>query len=136
MGRPTTAAATGGVPERVGLAQVRHILNRLRRVGQGVNWCVASKIGCVALGDWIHGDREEVGSGRVQGYEISTAIIVRLRMGRGEGNPRAARLGRRGLQVRLADPEFGRYIPQEHSQEWLCYETQEKGWPISSSAST
>ena len=39
------------------------MFERLRRVERGVNRCVASKIGCVASGDWIHGGE------RVEGWK-------------------------------------------------------------------
>ena len=60
-GRPTTTAATeaGLRGFGTGLAKMRHIGMRLRRVGAGVNQYVAANIGCGALRKWIQ-EKEEV----------------------------------------------------------------------------
>ena len=49
---PTT---TGSVEETGALAKMEHIQKKLRVVEGGVNGGVAAKIGCGALGKWIHG---------------------------------------------------------------------------------
>jgi len=77
LGRPTTTAATGSLQERAGVAKVRHLNKRLRRVEESVNQYLASKIGCVTSGDWIHGRGVELEYGK--GWQDTVVEVLQPR---------------------------------------------------------